>query len=312
MTPIEMIWSSLETGGDIGGARRVDDEHPCDLYAALDPLGRPGLVLVTAEAPPVPTAFDAVDLTVSHRADGRWNLGIWLRSETLHSLFGRLCHDLVESSRDVVPAGAAGHILSRLVRWRKLLQAGDSAALPPSELRGLLGELIVLQRCLETWPPTEVIHGWVGPLDAPQDFTLPSLRIEVKTIRPGSTTVRISSVDQLDVADAALLLCVITLASAETGTDAFSPAQLVDGIRRRLIQAGVPGAILEFDSRLAAGGYTDLDEYEHRLFRLEAIRFFEVRDDFPRIRRADLSDGIADANYEVELGKCRRFESDLR
>jgi hypothetical protein len=311
MTSIEITWASLENSGDVGGARRVDDKHPCDFYAALDAAGRRGLVLVTATAPPTPALFDAVDLTISHRADGRWNLGIWLQANTLSSLFGRLCYDLVESSRDIMPSGAAGYILSRLVRWRKLLQAGNAAPLLSSELRGLMGELTVLRYCLDFWSAGEVIRSWVGPLDAPQDFTLPSLRIEAKAIRPGAPTVKISSVDQLDVPDAALLLSVVTLAPVEGESDEPSLAQLVDGIREWLFHEGAHGAILEFESRLAAGGYTDLAEYHRPMFRVEAVRFFEVCEDFPRLRRADLPKGVAGANYEIELGNCTSFETDL-
>jgi hypothetical protein len=237
---------------------------------------------------------------------------VWLRSDALSSIFARLCDDLVESSRGIPPGGAAGYILSRLVRWRRLLETGDSPMLGTTELRGLMGELIVLQRCLDFWPAADVVQSWVGPLEAPQDFTLPSLRIEAKSIRPGAGTVRISSADQLDVADADLLLCVITLASVTTGAEGISVADLVGGIRERLAHDDAPGLLLEFDSRLAAAGYVDLPEYEQRSFRVEAIRFFEVDGTFPRLRRADLPYGVSEASYEIVLGVCAPFETDLR
>jgi hypothetical protein len=192
------------------------------------------------------------------------------------------------------------------------LETGDSAMLGAAELRGLMGELIVLQRCLDMWPAADVVQSWVGPLEAPQDFTLPLLRIEVKCIRPGAGTVRITSADQLDVADADLLLSVVTLASVPAGADGFTVATLVTEIREHLSHDDPAGLLLEFDSRLAAAGYLDLPEYEQKRFRIEAIRFFQVHGTFPRLRRTDLPYGVADATYEIALGVCAPFETDLR
>jgi hypothetical protein len=149
-------------------------------------------------------------------------------------------------------------------------------------------------------------------LDAPQDFALPSLRIEAKAIRPGSRTARISSVDQLDVSDAELHLAVVTLANISSGALGLSPAGLVDQIRARLDDSGGTGAVLDFDSRLAAGGYVAQPAYEQPMFRVDTIRFFGVRDGFPRLRRADLPVGVADASYDIELALCIPFETELR
>jgi len=311
MTSIESLWSALDASGEIGGATRIDPDHGCDLYAALDAAGRPGLVLVSGARPPEPAPFEAVEVTVSQRADGRWSLGIWLRLATLRDEFARLCQELIDASRSIAPAAAPGFLLSQLLRWRRLLEAGSGTMLGPTELRGLVGELLVLRRCLDHWPAAEVIAAWVGPLDAPQDLALPALRIEVKTIRPGARTTRMSSVDQLDVEDARLLLAVVTLATIGAGAPGLSPAGLVDEIRGQLERAAGAGAALDFDSRLAAGGYVDQAGYEQPMFRAEAVRFFEVGEGFPRLRRADLPAGVAEASYDIELGPCAGFETEL-
>lgn len=311
MTSIEVLWSALDASGEVGGARRIDPEHGCDLYAALDAAGRPGLVLVSGTRPPEPAPFEAVEVTVIQRADGRWSLGIWLRLAALRDQFARLCQELIDASRCIAPPAAAGFLLSQLLRWRRLLEAGSGTMLGTTELRGLIGELLVLRHCLDHWPAAEVVAAWVGPLDAPQDFVLPALRIEVKAIRPGARTTRISSVDQLDVTDARLLLAVVTLATIGPGAPGLSPANLVDEIQDRLERAAGAGAALDFGSRLAAGGYVAQAGYEQPMFRAEAIRFFEVSDRFPRLRRVDLPAGVAEASYDIELGPCVPFEIEL-
>ena len=181
-----------------------------------------------------------------------------------------------------------------------------------TELRGLIGELLVLRRCLDQWSAVEVVAAWVGPMAAPQDFVLPSLRLEVKTVRPGASTSRISSVDQLDGSDTELCLAVVTLATVDSDQSSLSPAGLIGEIRARLESAAGPGVVLDFDSRLAAGGYVAQPAYERPMFRVEGIRFYDVGPRFPRLRRADLPVGIADASYDIELTRCAPFETELR
>jgi hypothetical protein len=308
-TSIEALWEQLLREGQPGGARRVDETHPCNLYAALDPSGCPGLILVSDVALPVAPTMDSVEAVVSQRHDGRWSLGIWLRVDALRSPFGRLCEDLVDATLDVPSEAAGGFILARLARWRRLLEAGADG-MNQKKLRGLVGELVVLRRCLEIWPAPTVVDSWVGPLGAPQDFTLPNFFLESKAVRPGSASVSISSVDQLD-ASGRLVLAVVALASVSPEDEGFEVAELVDEIRLKLSRADAHIAALELDSRLAAAGYRDGDVAGRARFRADSIRFFDVRDGFPAIRRADLPEGVSEASYEIELGSCGPFEVEL-
>jgi hypothetical protein len=236
-------------------------------------------------------------------------VSVWLGVPSLLAPFARLCQDLVDASREIDPSTAPGFLLSRLARWRRLLEAG-SPELATTELRGLVGELVVLDRCLKLWQPAEVIDAWVGPFEAPQDFALPSLWIEAKSIYPTAAVVRISSVDQLDVAGR-ILLAVVTLATVSAEGSSVSPASLVDAIRQQLTESGAHGALLEFDSRLAAVGYADEPTYAQRIFRVDKVRFFDVTGGFPLIRRRDLPNGVSEAVYDIELSSCIPFETSL-
>ncbi len=171
-------------------SQRVDAEHTLDLFVSVGEHLSPGLVLLCDAQPPSSPDLDAVEITTHLRADGRWALGIWLNSPELHEVFAQLCDDLVESSREVAPSQAAVFVLVRIGRWRRLLEP-DKGGLSVSEIRGLIGELLVLQRLSEHWPTDQVVAGWIGPHESPQDFVLPELRIEVKVIVPSSRAVKI-------------------------------------------------------------------------------------------------------------------------
>jgi hypothetical protein len=52
-------------------------------------------------------------------------------------------------------------------------------------LRGLLGELIILKDAIAPrFGNDAAVNGWVGPHDAPQDFLVAGIAIEVKTCAP--------------------------------------------------------------------------------------------------------------------------------
>src|ERR1035437_10211354 len=308
MTSIEVLWQALLAAGEHGGARRVDDTHPCDLYGALGEDGRPGLLLFSDVPLPSPPTLSSVEAITSRRQDGRWSLGIWLTVDALRSPFGQLCQDLIDATRMASPEPAGGFILARLARWRRLLEGAH--AMSTSELRGLVGELLVLRHCLDIWSPAEVVDGWVGPLGAPQDFTLPGLLLEAKAVQPGSPIVQISSVDQLDSASK-LVLAAVTLATVSAEGEGFSVGAFISGLRKRLMDLNAPMAVLEFDARLAAAGYREDDQMSHATFRGDGIRFFEVSDAFPALHRVQLPRGVLDATYEIALAACVPFETSL-
>jgi len=309
MSSIEELWERIDLTGP-GGATRVDDNRRTDLYAATDAEGRVGLLLLGTTEPPPGPPLDAVEVTSNVRHDGRWALGIWLRSPDLRPVFAELCTDLIETSHDVAPEAAPGFLVTRLVRWRQLLERG-TGSMGMSQLRGLVGELTVLDRCLTSWPSTDVVAGWFGPAAGPQDFVLPGLRIEVKTGFPTARTVQITSIEQLDT-DEPLTLAVVTLTTIVTADGGLAPAVLVDRIRGRVRDSAGEAVVAEFDKRLAATGYELGDSrYERPLFRLEGIRYYEVSDGFPRIRRRSLSPGIDRVTYEVSLGSIAAFGTRL-
>lgn len=309
MTSIEQLWDALEREGQPGGARRVDETHPCDLYAGLDGSGRRGLILITSEEPPTPPVFESVEVVASLRHDHRWSVALWLDVPTLLAPYARLCQDLIDATRGIDAASAGGLLLTRLARWRKLLEPG-SGALAITELRGLAGELVVMDRCMDQWSPPEAIDAWVGPLDSPQDFAFPGLSIEAKAVLPTASTVRITSADQLDVVGR-LMLAVVTLANVSADITGVSTATLVADIRKRLTDAQSPTALLEFDSKLAALGYSDDPVYSATRFRVDGVRFFDVRDPFPAVRRRDLPPGVAEVLYDIELASCLSYETSL-
>jgi hypothetical protein len=102
------------------------------------------------------------------------------------------------------------------------------------------------------------------------------------------------------------LAAVRVTASSHTETAAFTPAQLVAGIRRDL--GNSTPARAEFDLRLAETGYQDLPAYDDRWYQWDGTRYYRVVSDFPRLTATTVPAGIAAASYDVALSSCAPHE----
>lgn len=305
---LDGVWKILLESVDRPSFRRVDDMHPWDLYGVIDQTNERGLMLVADEEPPAPPEYETLDVVSSRRADGRWVLVIRLVRPGLESIFAHLCDDLVEASRGRTGgAGQAQFLLSRMGRWRRLLDPLRSG-LSEQELRGLTGELVYLERvAIPEWGAKVAVAGWVGPLDAPQDFDLPGRRVEIKAVRAGAARVTISSLQQLDSGGAPLELCLVCLEPGQDGgPGSFKVGDLVRSVES-LAEAD-PSAAADLAKRLAAAGLDPNSDCNSAVFAFRGIRVFDVGEGFPRIIAGSVAGGVATVRYEIDIASCAKYE----
>ena len=300
MTPkIEELWSFLRREAT-GAQRRVDSLHPLDLYADFEQPDRPSLVLFCDARPHDAPSLKAIGIERRQRQDGRWSLRIFLTEPQLLAVFAELCRDIIEFTRSGVdPTRPAGPVLSRIERWRNLFQM-QSGMLNRSELRGLIGELLILETSLLTaLGPDEAVSAWTGPLGTDQDFRLPNgSKIEVKSIDRDAYRVMINGLGQLDGGGDPLQLAELE----ETGRDAhdvITASRLVARLRTRLADA--PAALRTFDTLLGFVGWNDDIDTDAVAVRMHRIDRYEVNAAFPRLTAATVPGAVLDASYTIAL-----------
>jgi putative PD-(D/E)XK family protein DUF4420 len=278
---IEDLWSALRRE-TTGAQRRVDAEHPLELYADFEPPDRPGMILVTAQRPADPPSLRAITIERRQRRDGSWTLRVLLDDPGLLPVFTGLCKDIIESTRSgVPPARAAGAVLSRIDRWRSLMQA-QASGLSVSAQRGVIGELLFLETALlPAVGPDEAVRSWTGPLGADQDFRLDNApRIEVKAVDRQADRVRINGLGQLDGGSDPLELAVVRLEdTGKDAEDAVTAWLLVARLRERLADA--PTALLEFNTLLRFLAWSDDEPAKPVVVRLDRIDRHPVTRNFP-------------------------------
>ena len=285
---IEDLWTSLRREA-VESQRRVDATHPLDLYADFEP---------PADAP----AMQAIGLERRRRQDGRWSMRLFLEEPRLLPVFTELCRDIVEFTRANARSGpASGLVLSRIARWRSLMES-QPPGLTRSQLRGLIGELLVLeQELLPALSADQAVAAWTGPLGASQDFRLPDgTKLEVKAVDRHADRVRINGLEQLDSGGDPLRLVVVRLEDTAAGAEgALTAGSLVSRVRARLEHA--PDALQALDLLLGFVGWVDTADTEHVVVRLERIEHHDVRGDFPRLTAANVPGGVIEATYEIQL-----------
>lgn len=307
MKKIEARWQALEPAPDKPIFQLLDAEHPLKLYIGREMTGEYLFLLVDPEQPPKLKGLRSVRINTFERGDGQWSLLLSLKQAELSGVFALLCEDLVESSRHLARGSSGVNLLSRrLTNWRLLMEEGGSGLLTTSEVRGLIGELLVLDSYfMDVIGPVAAVKLWRGPFGAAQDFQRADEAWEVKTIHPDSTFIQIASESQLDTKPRPIKLIVLSLAEVSDGSG-YSLNELVARLKAHM--GDLSEAREAFDEGLVALGYMNRSEYDSPRFKSGKARTFQVHGDFPRIVAKDLNKGVTEVRYKLQLDACAPFE----
>jgi len=306
MTGLEAAWATLRESGEVGTGRKLSADPTSMIFAYLDTDLRAGLYFAVANEPPNVPIYKAIAIRKAPRLDGKWALTIVLIDRDLDALFRMLCDDLISAVAQSKPEDTGSFVVGRLHRWKRLLDGDRGTSLTLPQTRGLFAELLILRNCFRFRAPDEVVHAWVGPLDAPQDFAFSGRVVEVKAVVPDAFDTMISSVPQLDIADSvrgALAIVAIKSLPAAMGSGT-TISDLTTDITATL---GAESALAqEFAERLRAAGCQEPETYDALRFEVTYINWCSIEGAFPRIRADALSEGIGEVSYSISLAVARR------
>ncbi len=277
---------------------------------ALGPAGEPRLLvpLPPDVASPGIEGSESLGINASqYDVEGRPTrfLDIHCRSASLEGVFADLASAIL--SRVGLGDDGVSAARSTIEEFRSLLLPDQIAAVPPSRIAGLAGELLVLERFLRN-SPTGVL-AWRGPTGDRHDFRRGGESLEIKTsTRAGTSSVTIHSLDQLDPPnDGRLHLLHLVLEPLQggqisVGTLAKACHALTDQpkvLAERLTAVGCPNP--------------ESEEWNRLTFRRESEALYEVALGFPRLSRSFLSsvpgiEGIRSVEYSVDLGSAAAFQ----
>ena len=295
-------------------ARRVAPDTPWNLYWAVDSDRNVLLILQHGGGIARPRRLPRFrGLRVEAQpADGGTDERIVIRltDREQRDIFLRFCRDIVEvTTLAKTEEQAVARFLARTWRWHRLLQGSRDSRLGDEEQKGLIGELLVLERhLLPVLGAMDAVRCWTGPLGTHQDFEVSRVHVEAKAQSAATPRVTISSEHQLASAGAdRLFLHVTEVAIAPEGA---AGAVTVTGMANRIraLMAGQDMAAVDlFESRLDAVGFDWTDDYSDKSWLIGDESLYEVRDGFPRITPATVPNGAGDVRYTISLPECETF-----
>jgi len=254
-------------------------------------------------------SFDCELMDMTGLPTGHCAIVLRLKDEEFADLFGILGEEIRTAVRVAATGETACRSLLRCIdRWRRFVERGRRA-LTDEEIRGLIGELVVLARCVGRHCVSAAVGAWHGPTGALRDFELPDCSVEVKTFQSDTgASIRINDPQQLDVVPARPVhLAVVRLAKTQA-----AGASLPDIVQRiRGMLASDQESREQFDSLLAQYGYMDAqgDLYSD-YYVAGPLVLYKVVASFPRIAAEQVPLGVVEVHFSLLLAALAPFQVD--
>lgn len=244
--------------------------------------------------------------------DGKTWIALSRKESGSPELFGEMVCDVtgaMDASSKEGEVAVLRAMLRRVHMWQQFMSRGAGPLGPEAEL-GLAGELYFMAQFVKAGcSPVNVLEGWTGPDDAPQDFALGDGAVEVKaTMSTSSFPVKVGSLEQLDDAVASpLFLAAVRFARADTGA---TLPDMVAEVERLFVDE--PGAVDYLRERLLVAGYSESHASQyHRRFEPRERRMYAVVDGFPRLTSGVVPAAVSKAIYEINLDHAGEFLCDF-
>lgn len=314
---IEDPWKDLvpPNAVDAINARRVDACIPWGFFWARG-IDRKCLLVLQHAMESMPHSrlpkLKGLEVTDADGNDKTNRILIFKLIDSAHrDIFYRLCKDVIASASVANTEKEALEIsIARTWRWHHFLRGGGDGRLSLDEQKGLIGELLVLERYLmPNLSSFDSVSSWHGPLDAPKDFEIGRICIEAKARRGAAKPyIAVNSENQLDDAGTdALFLYVVELDRAPSdNVKGFSVSDVATRIRTN-INVSDNIAADTFDGLLSATGFRWEDDYSDTRWIEGPSRLYQVSGSFPRITAAGIKSGIANVKYSLSLVECEPF-----
>lgn len=230
-----------------------------------------------------------------------------LKNDDLLAVFCTFGEDLISSiSGEKSESIAASKLRFRFNTWVALFRK-NRMPLSVEKAKGLYGELLFLSKFMfEKYGVDRSIEAWSGPENYSKDFAIDNYWYEVKTIGTHSTTVKISSIQQLssEIEGKLIVIKVEEMAETYTGSDS-SINELIQKIITMIHSNDLKDLFLE---KITNYGYDLCDDIGNKKYQFSKIEKYVVNKDFPVLKESDIKlMAINNVSYELILKSISDF-----
>ncbi len=299
------IQKKFEAGRQNHTYQRIDANYVVNIFLGYNEKGNMSMIITENGVEAKVKSSKFIEVSLKRREDKKLALAFDLLDEAYNSLFLIFCKDIITVCEKAGVDMAISNALMRWKYWRELFGRQSSHLLDSQEIKGLIGELIILKdRFIPKYAVAKSIESWMGPLLGHKDFEISDTWYEVKTIPENATQVTISSLEQLE-ADNDGHLIIVRLEDSNAVTDnTITLNTLVTSIVNLIDD---PEIIDLFRGKLDNMGYCPDLEYDKYNFILKSVCQYKIIPTFPRLRRKNTDPNIANVKYSILLNGIRDF-----
>jgi Putative PD-(D/E)XK family member, (DUF4420) len=309
---LERLWSQIYRSSELPASLLLESINGVRIYATVS---KQKLYSITFRSTNLSMSTNiklrSIELLIqSTDSSSDEYLTISLLDESLKSYFNLLCTDLIGLPIIHKRDQFAEALVTRIQKWKRLFDSLPNPLLSNNDIRGLVSELYVLRELatVYSYPKVDTIGFWKGPLGSPKDFELPNGFIEVKSRSVNSKSIRISSVEQLELEpEKYLVLAVVDLKqSSVRDSNNNSVSELVNKIRTEFCLS--EDSLNSFNLLLTLYGFSDNEAYNSIYFCPVSVTYYEVSELFPRVISGMMPEAIVDVRYSLLLSSIDSFK----
>lgn len=247
---------------------RVSNDHILELYVGLDEKGRKCIVFHSHFEERNVKSTSAIEVR-QYKTSGYKALSFSLVNDEMSGLFFKFCEDIVEqTSRLEKESEGYNTIVQRYYLWRKMFFSSKKKYLSEHEIMGLIGEILYMRNFLASkYGLEKALDCWSGQELTHKDFSFENGWTEVKAISNGATSVKISSLEQLE-SDIEGELSVFVLEKMSSEYSGINLNSLVIETADLFIDSGKKD---QFISKVSMHGYEYCDYYDDFVYELCGI-----------------------------------------
>lgn len=288
--------------------KRINPNHPVNIYIGYNEKGNQSFAIISEKCNLDFESTRLIDVELKVRNDGDYVLSFNLLDDSLSDIFYQFISDIVDKAYNINDYSPIAFVIERWKKWINMFKNPKNIFLSENEVRGLLGELIYLEKCMfDKYGIDRSLESWIGSSLSHKDFEIDDTWYELKTIRENALTVTISSIEQLDSNEYGELVLVKLEPSNESISE---PIKLNDYINKIRSCFSNDSQLKTFNEKLDERKYFYAPEYDKYVYSIKSIDHYGVNEEFPRLKENDLPDSIARASYELYIKKIEKFKID--
>lgn len=306
---MESLKQMLLDAREADSFQRIDPLHPVPWYTGLDSSGNYSLFCIVSTRPQKLASSQVIHVFVGKRKDGAYGITFSLTDKAFLNVFIHFCEDMIDTTRRVAdPLKVSDAVCGRYIQWQKAFKRNRGDVLGFEVVKGLIGELIFLRdKMIPNYGAEKSLHSWTGIDYTDRDFACDDTWYEVKTTVSGGSSVKISSVEQLDVMTEGHLAVVSLDKTSMEDAGRITLNNLYEMISQSLDSVALRE---ELRTRLLSFGYYPDEAYDDICFSFGGISLFKVTTGFPCLRKNIIPAAVTDVEYRLSLPAIEGFREE--